>query len=45
MNDMGEKYPFYHPLYVPPSRSMKQIKEDFNKNLQKHSLSKTKKRR
>lgn len=43
---MGEhlyKYPFYHPLYVPPKRDMKQIKADFNKNLQKHSLSKVKK--
>lgn len=41
---MGEdKYPFYHPLYTPPERrTMKQIKADFNKNLQKHSLSKTK---
>ena len=39
---MGEDYPFYHPLYVPPKRTMKQIKEDFNKNLQKHSISKTK---
>jgi hypothetical protein len=40
---MGEdKYPFYHPLYVPPKRTMKDIKADFNKNLQKHSISKTK---
>ena len=38
---MEEKYPFYHPLYVPP-RTMKQVKADFNKNLQKHSISKTK---
>ena len=43
---MGEdKYPFYHPLYVPPQRTMKQIKADFNKNLQKHSLSKVKKKK
>ncbi len=42
---MGEdKYPFYHPFYVPPKRDMKQIKADFNKNLQKHSLSKTKRK-
>ena len=41
---MEEKYPFYHPLYAPPERfrTMKQIKADFNKNLQKHSISKTK---
>ena len=40
---MGDKYPFYHPLYCPPERrTMKQIKSDFNKNLQKHSLSKVK---
>jgi len=40
---MGEdKYPFYHPCYVPPKRDMKQIKSDFNKHLKKFSLSKTK---
>ena len=40
---MEEKYPFYHPLYVPPERrTMKQVKADFNKNLQKYSISKTK---
>jgi hypothetical protein len=42
---MGEdKYPFYHPLYVPPKRDMKQIKEDYKNHLQKHSLSKTKRK-
>ena len=44
-SSMGdEKFPFYHPLYVPPKRDMKQIKEDYNKHLKKHSLSKTKAR-
>ena len=44
---MEEKYPFYHPLYVPPDRTrgMKQIKADFNKHLQKHSLSKVNKKK
>ena len=32
---MEEKYPFYHPLYVPPTRTMKEVKADFNKHLQK----------
>jgi hypothetical protein len=41
---MEEKYPFYHPLYVPPKRTMKEVKSDFNKHLQKHSLSKTKRK-
>lgn len=42
---MGEdKFPFYHPRYVPPKRNMKQIKSDFNKHLNKFSLSKTKAR-
>lgn len=40
---MEEKYPSYHPKYkVPVWRTMKQVKADFNKNLQKHSISKTK---
>lgn len=40
---MEEKYPWYHPKYkVPDRRTMKQVKADFNKNLQKHSISKTK---
>ena len=41
---MGEdKYPWYHPNYKPTERrTMKQVKADFNKNLQKHSISKTK---
>lgn len=30
--------------YTPPRRSMKEVKADFNKNLQKHALSKTKPR-
>ena len=42
---MEEKYPFYHPLYVPPNRTMKEVKADFNKHLQKHSLSKVNKRK
>lgn len=42
---MGDKYPFYHPLYTPPARSMKEVKADYNKNLQKHSLSKVNKRK
>jgi hypothetical protein len=41
---MGEKYPFYHPLYVPPTRTMKEIKSDFNKHLKKFSISKTKRK-
>lgn len=44
---MGEDtYPWWHPHYRPPvkRRDMKQIKSDFNKNLNKHSLSKTKAR-
>jgi hypothetical protein len=43
---MGDKYPFYHPLYVPNERrTMKEVKADYNKNLQKHSLSKVNKRK
>lgn len=42
---MGEKYPLHNPLYVPPRRTMKEIKSDFNKHLQKHSLSKVKKKK
>ena len=39
---MGEdKYPFYHPRYVPPTRrSMKQVKSDYNKYLKKLETSK-----
>lgn len=38
-----EEYPWYHPKYkAPVRRAMKEIKADFNKNLQKHTLSKTK---
>jgi hypothetical protein len=40
---MGEEYPFYHPLYKPQERrDMRQIKADFNKNLQRHCIAKTK---
>ena len=40
---MEEKYPLCHPKYKPTERrTMKQVKADFNKNLQKHSISKTK---
>ena len=39
---MGEKYPFYHPLYTPPTRDMKQVKADFNKHLKKFEISKVK---
>lgn len=46
---MGEilfgDYPFYHPCYVPPKRTMKEVKADYNKTLQKHSLSKVNKRK
>ena len=40
---MGERYPFYHPLYTQPERrSMKEIKRDYNKYLKKFEMSKTK---
>ena len=40
---MGEKYPFYHPLYVVPERrNIKEIKRDYNKYLKKFEMSKTK---
>jgi hypothetical protein len=40
---MGERYPFYHPLYTPPERrSMKEVKRDYNKYLKKFEMSKTK---
>ena len=33
---MGEdKYPFYHPRYVPPKREMREIKKDFQTYLDK----------
>ena len=46
---MGEddRFPWWHRNYrlAPRNvRTMKQVKADFNKNLQKHSLSKTKAR-
>ena len=46
---MGEddRFPWWHKNYRPAPRNvrtMKQVKADFNKNLQKHSLSKTKAR-
>lgn len=43
---MGEdRYPWWHRNYKPTdrkTRTMKQVKADFNNNLQKHALSKTK---
>jgi hypothetical protein len=44
---MGEddRYPWWHRNYRPaprPKRTMKQVKDDFNNHLNKHSLSKTK---
>lgn len=44
---MGEddRFPWWHRNYRPAPRNvrtMKQVKADFNKNLQKHSISKTK---
>lgn len=43
---MGEdRYPWWHPQYKPIVRkAMKQVKAEYNKHLQKHSLSKTKAR-
>ncbi len=43
---MGEKYIYYLCCsdYRPTRRTMREIKSDFNKNLQKHSLSKTKRK-
>lgn len=46
---MGEddRFPWWHRNYRPAPRNvrtMKQVKADFNKNLQKHSLSKTRAR-
>lgn len=46
---MGEddRFPWWHRNYRPAPRNvrtMKQVKADYNKNLQKHSLSKTKAR-
>ena len=44
---MGEElYPYYYPHSARKieMRTMKQIKADFNKNLQRHSMSKTKMR-
>jgi hypothetical protein len=43
---MGEddRFPWWHRNYRPAPRNvrtMKQVKADFNKNLQKHTLSKT----
>lgn len=43
---MGEddRYPWWHRNYKPAERkprTMKQVKADFNKNLQKYTLSKT----
>ena len=39
---MGEDYPFYHQKYVPPTRTrtMKQVKSDYNKYLKKFEVSK-----
>ena len=44
---MGEddRYPWWHRNYKPTprnTRTMKQVKADFNKNLQKYALPKTK---
>ena len=36
--------PYYGGSMRNTARSMRQIKADFNKNLQKHSISKTKRR-